>query len=112
MPCETMLRPQQTEAQRRAEIDASLEELQRALSNGAVEIQIGMDGAVCFANWGEERQGVTDVCAFQTLQSRDSWELRQAVARAEMMSGRKVNQKAVAAGVHSHDGGQTWGKDS
>lgn len=111
MPCDTVLRKNQTPAQRRREIDESLVELERALSTGAVEVVIGSDGAVCFANWGDERRGVTDVCAFQTLQSRDSWELRQAVARAETLSGRKVNRQAIAAGVHSHDGGNTWSVD-
>ena len=108
MPCDTIRQPQQTAAERRQEIDASLEELQRAMAKGAIEIEIGQDGAVCFANWGDERKGVTDVCAFQTLTSRGSWELQQAVAAAEMRTGRKVNAQAVASGVHSHDGGQTW----
>lgn len=111
MPCDTVRRKNQTAAQRRREVDEALVELERALSNGAVQVVIGVDGAVCFANWGQERRGVTDVCAFQTLQSRDSWELRQAVARAETLSGRKVNQHAVAAGLHSHDGGHTWSTD-
>lgn len=111
MPCETVRTRNQTEAQRRREIDESLAQLERSLARGAVEVAIGSDGAVCFANWGEERRGVTDVCAFQTLQSRDSWELRQAIARAEMVSGRKVNEAAVAGGVHSHDGGRTWSAD-
>lgn len=40
----------------------------------------------------------------------NSWELRQAVARAEAQQGRKVNAHAVASGLHSHDGGKNWEK--
>lgn len=108
MPCDTVLSPEQTAAQRQREIDESLVELERRMSAGAVEIAIGPDGAVAFAGWGAERRGITDVCAFRTLASRDSWELRQAVARAEAMSGRRVSAAAVSAGVHSHDGGHSW----
>ena len=34
----------------------------------------------------------------------------EAEARAEAQQGRKVNVRAIAAGVHSHDG-KTWGSD-
>lgn len=108
MPCDTVRRRQQTAQDRQREIDRSLAELERRIASGQVSISIGPDGAVAFNGWGQERDGVTDVCAFTTLQNRGSWELRQAVARAEAMSGRKVNERAVAAGVHSHDGGTTW----
>jgi len=109
MPCESVRTAGQTEAARRREIDAALAELERKLAAGAVAVRIGTDGAVCFADWGTERRGVTDVCAYQTLAGRDSWELRQAVARAEALAGRSVSAATVAAGVHSHDGGRTWG---
>ena len=112
MPCDTTLTRNQTEAQRRAEIDAALETLEKALGSQSVEVVIGTDGAVCFKGWAEaSRRSVTDVCAYLTLSSRGSWELRQAVARAETLSGRNVNRDAVAAGRHSHDGGGTWGTD-
>lgn len=108
MPCDTVLSPQQTAEQRRREVDRALAQLEARLQSGAVQVRIGPNGAVCFADWGEERRGVTDVCAYRTLTQRGSWELRQAVARAEAMSGRKVNAQAVAAGMHSHDWGETW----
>ena len=111
MPCDTTLTRNQTEAQRRVEIDAALETLEKALGAQAVEVVIGSDGAVCFKGWGDERRSMTDVCAYLTLASRGSWELRQAVARAETLSGRSVNRDAVVAGRHSHDGGGTWSVD-
>jgi hypothetical protein len=52
---------------------------------------------------------VTDVCAYRTLTASNSWALRQAVAKAEQLAGRKVSAAQVAAGTHSHDGGKTFG---
>ncbi len=34
-----------------------------------------------------------------------------ALAKAEAQAGRTVDKQAVASGLHSHDGGKTWGKD-
>lgn len=111
MPCDTYRNPQQTAQERQAEIDAALAELERQINSGRVNLVIGPDGGVCFAGWSDaDRRGITDVCAFRTLTERASWPLQQAVSTAEMQSGRKVNEQAVAAGVHSHDGGKTWGK--
>lgn len=107
MPCDTQLSAEQTAEQRRLEIDAALEELEASLDANRVRVEIGADGAVCFVGW-EERSKVTDVCAYLTLSTRDSWALRQAVASAENLSGRQVNREAVAAGIHSHDGGASW----
>jgi len=111
MPCDFALSPEQTAAERRREIDRALEQLERAINQGAVEVKIGASGAVCFSGWGEERQRVTDPCAYRTLMQRGSWDLRQAVARAESLSGRRVSERVVAAGVHSHDSGASWSTD-
>jgi len=108
MPCDTQLSAEQTAEQRRVEIDEALQELEASLDANRVRVEIGADGAVCFVGWGDERSKVTDVCAYLTLSSRDSWALRQAVASAETMSGRQVNVQAVSGGSHSHDGGATW----
>lgn len=95
------------EQARKREVKAALDRLERYLQTGSVRIQISPQGAVAFQGW-RDRDRVTDVCAYRTLMLKNSWPLKQAIARAEAMSGRKVNQRAVAAGVHSHDGGQTW----
>lgn len=30
-------------------------------------------------------------------------------SRAEVTAGRTLDQRAIASGQHSHDGGRTWG---
>ena len=111
MACDTMRQPNQTKAQRAAEIAAALEALKRALATKAVKVTVDKaTGAVAFTGWAEkDRAGVSDVCAFRKLTVAGSFELRKAVASAELAAGRKVNQAAVSAGVHSHDGGRTFG---
>ena len=110
MACMSMRRPNQSVAQRQAQVKASLKTLEAKLKAGRVSVAISPQGAVAFDGWqNAEREDVTDACAFNTLQSEGSWELKQAVARAEAMSGRKVSAAAVAGGSHSHDGGRTWG---
>lgn len=109
MPCDTRLRKNQTLAQREREISEALARLERYLQTGTVRVQISPQGAVAFQGWSDP-EGVTDVCAYRTLALKNSWALKQAVARAETMSGKKVNPQAVAAGAHSHDGGRTWSK--
>lgn len=108
MACETRLLANQTLAQRVSQIDAALKRLEAYLQAGRVQIGIGPTGAIMFKGW-QDRDDVTDACAYRTLTSQSSWALRQAVARAEATTGRKVNTRAIAAGVHSHDG-KTWGK--
>lgn len=111
MPCDTIrLRADQTLADRNAEIKAALKRLEQNLQAGRVRVVVGRTtGAVAFEGWSKaDRASVSDVCAYRTLASENSWALRQAVARAESTAGRKVNPVAVAHGVHSHDGGSTW----
>lgn len=111
MPCDTNLKQGQTLESRGEQIKKSLTRLERALTEGRVGLTIAPNGAVAFTNWKrEDRDDVTDVCAFRTLTSQNSWALRQAVAKAEQVQGRKVNPHAVAAGHHSHDGGKSWHK--
>lgn len=111
MPCDTIRRPEQTPEQRDEQVKRSLRNLEVGLQTGAVKVKIGPTGAVAFDGWKQaDRDDVTDVCAYRTLSAQNSWALRQAVAKAEQMSGRKVNAQAVGAGIHSHDGGNTWHK--
>jgi hypothetical protein len=111
MTCYTRVRKGQTPALRAVEVKKVITRLEAALTAGRVKIKIGPQGAVVFEGWKpEERDDVTDVCAFRALQNENSWALRQAVAKAEQLSGRKVSQQAVAAGIHSHTDGKTWDK--
>jgi hypothetical protein len=92
-----------------SEVKRTLKRLETYLSAGRVRVGIGPNGAIVFQGWAD-RDDVSDVCAYRTLALENSWALRQAVARAEATSGRKVNPQAVAAGHHSHDQGATWSR--
>jgi hypothetical protein len=107
MPCDTKIPEGMTLATRNLQITAALRRLEASLSGGKVRATIGPNGAIAFAGWAD-RDGVSDVCAYRALAAANSWTLRQAVSRAEATSGRKLNPQAVGAGVHSHDGGNTW----
>jgi hypothetical protein len=108
MPCDTRLTQGQTLAQRMMQVKAALKRLEAQLAAGRVSVVLSDRGAVSFQGW-KDTDNVTDVCAYRTLTASNSWELKQAVAKAEARQGRKVNAQAVAAGWHSHDGGKTWG---
>lgn len=104
MPCDTSTTLTQYQKQAQS---AALKRLQTLLAAGSVKVKIGAQGAVAFDGWAE-RGGLSDVCAYRRLLAANSPELRRAVMRAEAISGRKIDGKTVAAGVHSHDGGLTW----
>lgn len=108
MPCIPM-QNEGTEARRR-EVKQALDRLEKYLARGTTSLVVSKQGAVAFRGWdANDRNGVTDLCAYRALSQAGSWELRKAQARAEMVAGAKVDQKKVADGVHSHDGGKTWG---
>lgn len=110
MPCtSTPRRPEQTIQERMREVDRVMKQLEARLTSGQVRVTIGPTGAVAFQGWSD-RDGISDVCAYRSLSASGSSALRMAVARAEAMGGRKVDPRAVAAGVHSHDGGSSWSK--
>ena len=109
MPCDTRLKQGETVQTRKETVKKAVGRLEAALTQGRVKIKLGPTGAVALDGWkAEERDDVTDVCAIRTLQSQNSWALRQAIAKAEASQGRKANMQQVAAGTHSHDGGNTW----
>lgn len=112
MSCDTRLPAGKSPVQRAREVALALEKLEKSLKNRTASVVIDpRTGALAFRGWdGANRDGVTDACAYRRLTAKSSWELRQAVARAEAVSGRQVNERAIAAGVHSHDGGGSWGK--
>ena len=105
MPCTT--NPNLTTTQK-ADQQSALARLGAALAAGTVQVVIGTAGGIAFKGWTDNR-GVSDLCAYRALTAANSAPLRKALARAEAMSGRKVNQQARSAGMHSHDGGKTWG---
>jgi hypothetical protein len=110
MACESYRQQGQSLEQRNAEIKKKLKELEQKLRAKSVSLGIGPNGSIVFRGWKkDDRGGISDACAFRVLSAEGSWDLRQAIAKAESESGRKVNVNAVAAGHHSHDGGKTWG---
>lgn len=109
MPCDTKLKQGQTISERKEEIRQVVDRLSAALVSGAVKVIIGPQGAVAFAGLtAEARDGVTDACAYRRIMASGSSLAKLAIQRAEMLSGRKISQQAVAVGAHSHDGGATW----
>lgn len=93
-----------------AKRETAIEKLKKALALGTVTVTIGATGGVTFKGWSDQdRQDIFDLCAYRKLANTP--EMRKAIARAEVTSGRKVNERAIASGVHSHDGGRSWSKD-
>lgn len=109
MACDTMRKPNQTIVQRATEVETALRKLKADLLTGRVQVKIAPNGAIAFAGAGVTGD-LTDACAYRILSFQNSGELRSAIARAEAQSGRKVNPRAIAAGHHSHNGGNTWDK--
>lgn len=104
MPCLTQpAATPQTKARQRS----ALERLLAALAAGTVKVQVGRAGGVAFAGW-TDREGVSDLCAYRALSNRP--EMRRALLRAEAMSGNRMDPRAIASGLHSHDNGATWSR--
>ena len=110
MACWTRIPKGRTAEQRRAQVDAAIARLNKQLGSGAVKVKVGPQGAVAFVGWKpQDRDDVSDVCAYRKLLAAGSWELKKAQMAAEVESGRKVDPQAVAAGYHTHDG-KSWSK--
>lgn len=109
MPCDTRLKPRQTIQQRAAEVRKAVIALEAALASGRAKVKIGPQGAVTFIAWTDnERDGVTDACAYRRIMATGGALAKAKIAQAELMAGRTVNRTAIAHGAHSHDGGTTW----
>jgi hypothetical protein len=91
------------------EIREAIVRLAAALAAGRVQVKLGPNGVPVFTGWDENsRDGITDGCAYRQIMKHGSVTTRMAIEKAEILAGRPVNKAAVAQGVHSHDGGQTW----
>lgn len=110
MPCDTRLKPRQTISQRKDEVRRSIERFIAGLKNGRVKVVVDKKtGAIAFSGLTEEeRDGVTDACAYRRILVSGSQLALQAIARAEQLAGRGINKQMIAQGYHSHDGGTTW----
>lgn len=109
MPCDTRLKPQQTIQQRIVEVRSSVTRLDALLKKKRVKPVIGPKGEIAFAGWSEDdRDGVTDACAYRRIMATGSSLAKMEIQRAEQLAGRSVNKQVIANGGHSHDGGNTW----
>lgn len=109
MPCDTRLKRNQTISQRKEEVKKAVSTLDRLIASGQVRVKVGPQGAVAFNAWADnERDGVTDACAYRRLMIIGSALAKAKIAQAEMMAGRSINKQTVGQGAHSHDGGATW----
>lgn len=109
MPCDTTRKPQQTVQERIAEVKTAISALEKLLLRRKVKPVVGPQGAITFTGWtADDRNGVTDACAYRRIMSTGSALARAEIARAEQLAGRGVDRSVVAQGTHSHDGGHTW----
>lgn len=110
MACDTRLAERQTLAERKQEVKEALARLDAKLKKRIAKPVVGPQGSITFAGWdANERSGISDACAYRLLMITGSALAKAEIARAEQMAGRSINRQALAAGVHSHDGGRTWG---
>lgn len=109
MPCDTRLKSGQTIQQRAAEVRERVTRLEQLIRDQRVRVRVSRLGAVAFEGWtDEERDNVTDACAYRRIMATGSATAKAAIARAEQLAGRTVDRQVLAQGVHSHDGGHTW----
>lgn len=109
MACDTRLKPRQTLQQRADEVRRVVARLSDLLSRGLVKPKVGPQGAIAFDGLSEQdRDGVTDACAYRRLMVTGSALAKAAIARAELIAGRAVDKHVIGHGAHSHDGGHTW----
>jgi hypothetical protein len=109
MPCDTSFLPGQTISQRKEEVRRVIKTLDSFLAKGIVKAKVGPQGGITFVGLpDDERNRVTDACAYRQLMATGSGLAKAKLAQAEAMAGRTVNRQVVGHGVHSHDNGQTW----
>lgn len=112
MACETYRRtPRQTLVERKAEVKQVIADINSLIAAGRVTVVVDKrTGAVAFKGFDDRlREGVTDACVYRQLMVSGSFLTKTKIAQAEQLAGRSVNKQALAAGVHSHDGGMTFG---
>ncbi len=111
MACDTWVRANQSLTERKEEVKKVLTRVEAALQSRLVRVKVDRaTGAVAFDGISDaDRAGVTDACIYRRIMVSGSALARAQIARAEQLAGRQVDRKVLAGGLHSHDGGQTWG---
>jgi len=109
MVCDTRLKRNQTIQERATEVRRAVMRLSEGLVAGRIKTIVGLQGAIAFEGFSaEDRDGITDACAYRLLMISGSSLAKAAIARAEQLAGRSVDRRVIARGAHSHDGGRTW----
>jgi hypothetical protein len=110
MPCDTRRKRGQSLAVRKAEVRKVINDVNSLIASKKVKPVVDKKtGAIAFQGLSDEqRDDVTDACIYRQLMATGSSLAKAEIMRAEAMAGRPVNKQALAAGVHSHDGGSTW----
>lgn len=111
MVCETRRRRGQSLNERKLEVKKVIYDINSLIATGKVKPVVDRKtGAIAFQGFDENlRDDVTDACVYRQLMISGSSLTKAKIAQAEAMAGRTVNKEAVAAGIHSHDGGRTFG---
>ena len=111
MVCDTWRKtPEQTLRERIDQIKARIAAIETGLGRNKFKVKVSPTGAVTFIGLNEEdRSGMTDACVYRRIMAGNSALAKMAIKTAERMAGREVDKRQLAAGIHSHDGGETWG---
>lgn len=104
MPCTARV----TTPALRLKRDRELARFREGIRNGKITAKVSPVGAVAFK--GFESDLLSDICVMRMELARGNVDLRCTLARAEAAAGRKVSAEAVSSGLHSHDGGESWGR--
>lgn len=109
MACDTMLGRNQTLAQRKDQVRKAAAIIDKLIAQRKAGVKVGPQGAVTFTGISDsDRAGMTDACVYRMLSRTGSAATKLAILKAEQVAGHTVNRAALVAGVHSHDGGNTW----
>ena len=117
MSCDTRLKRNyrnqnrlQTISERAAEVRQVAIDVNSLIAAGKVKPVVDKrTGAIAFQGLDDNiRDGATDACIYRRIMVTGSSLTKAKLAQAEAIAGRTVNKQALAAGVHSHDGGGSW----
>lgn len=109
MPCDTWTQPNQTLEQRKEQVKSVIKRVEDLIAQRKVTVKVGATGGIAFVGLTDaDRAKVTDACIYRRIMATGSALTKNAIQQAEKLAGRAVDKRAIATGVHSHDGGNTW----
>ena len=109
MPCDTIFRRGQTISVRKEEIKTVVKKVEDGLARGKIKAVVSKKGGIAFDGLTvTDRDDVTDACVYRAIMRNGSALARHMLMKAEQQAGVRIDQKVLAGGHHSHDGGRTW----